>query len=161
MNAKIQLLRNRLKAQNLQGMIVSNPVNIKYLTGIEAEGTLLITLKENIFITDGRYIEAVNSIITIEDEILVDDRRHLTPEDYDSFFMFCENVGFEEKYVTYYSYKTMLHMYKVNLVETEEIIEKQRSVKDEDEIDNIENACNIADEFFEYLQNLNLLVYKD
>ena len=37
---------------NLEGMIVSNPVNIKYLTNIDPEiqGTLLITRKENIII---------------------------------------------------------------------------------------------------------------
>ena len=49
MNIKIKWLRDILKTQNLQGMIVSNPVNIKYLTGIEAEGVFLITLKENFF----------------------------------------------------------------------------------------------------------------
>ena len=78
MNVKIKWLRDQLKSQNLQGMIVSNPVNIKYLTGIEAEGTFLLTLKENIFITDSRYVEAVNSILTIDDEILVNDIKNLS-----------------------------------------------------------------------------------
>jgi len=153
MNSKIKFLRDRMKAQNLQGMVVSNPVNIKYLTGIEAEGVLLITLKENLFITDSRYIEAVNSIITIDDEILVNDRRHLAAEDYETFFMFCENVGFEEKYVTYYDYQNMMHTYKVNLVETEGIIEQQRQVKDDEEVDNIGRACEIGDACFEHLKS--------
>ena len=46
MNYKIRTLRERLKNLNLEGMIVSNPVNIKYLTNIETEGYLL--LKSNI-----------------------------------------------------------------------------------------------------------------
>lgn len=58
MNSKIKWLRNKLNGLNMQGMIVTNPVNIKYLTNIEAEGILLITRKENIFLTDSRYIEA-------------------------------------------------------------------------------------------------------
>ena len=152
MNEKIKWLREKLKAQNLQGMIISNPINIKYLTGIEAEGVLLLTLKENIFITDSRYVEAVNTILTIEDEIIVNDKKHLTKEDYSSFFMFCENVGFEEKYVTYYDYMNMMHMYRVNLMETEGIIESQRIIKDEDEISCIRKACKITDDCFEYLQ---------
>ena len=65
MNTKIKWLREKLKMLDMQGMIVSNPVNIKYLTGIVAEGILLITRKENIFLTDSRYIEEVNSILTI------------------------------------------------------------------------------------------------
>lgn len=56
MNSKIKWLRNKLNGLNMQGMIVTNPVNIKYLTNIEAEGILLITRKENIFLTDSRYI---------------------------------------------------------------------------------------------------------
>ena len=43
MNTKIRWLREKMKMQDMQGMIVSNPVNIRYLTGILAEGLLLIT----------------------------------------------------------------------------------------------------------------------
>ena len=56
MNPKLQWLRNKMSSLDMQGIIISNPINIKYLTGIDAEGTLLITRKENIYITDGRYI---------------------------------------------------------------------------------------------------------
>lgn len=153
MNIKIKWLRDILKSQNLQGMIVSNPVNIKYLTGIEAEGTFLITLRENIFITDSRYVEAVNSILTIEDEILVNDKKNLSKEDYSAFFLFCENVGFEEHFVTYAEYKELLQKYRVNLMETEHIIEGQRVIKDDLEIKYIQKACEITDRCFEYLQS--------
>ena len=88
MNIKIKWLRDKLRTQNLQGMIVSNPVNVKYLTGIDAEGELLITLRENIFLTDSRYVEAVNTILTIEDEILVNDKKNLNRDDYSAFFSF-------------------------------------------------------------------------
>lgn len=153
MNIKIKWLRDRLRTQNLQGMIVSNPVNIKYLTGIEAEGTLLITLKENLFITDSRYVEAVNTILTIEDEILVNDKKNLTKDDYAAFFMFCENVGFEENFVTYADYKDLLQRYRVNLTETENIIEGQRVIKEEREIKYIERACELTDKCFEHLKS--------
>ena len=62
MNSKLQWLRNKMNSLDMQGMIISNPLNIKYLTNIDAEGTLLITRKENIYITDGRYVEQVHSI---------------------------------------------------------------------------------------------------
>ena len=152
MNIKIRWLRDKLRTQNLQGMIVSNPINIRYLTDIEAEGILLITLKENIFITDSRYVESVNAVLTIEDEILVNDKKNLTKEDYASFFMFCENVGFEEEYIKYSDYKDYLQTFRVNLMETENIIESQRVIKDEREIKFIETACEITDRCFEYLK---------
>ena len=152
MNDRILGLRNKMAGLNLQGMIISNPVNIKYLTGIEAEGVLLITRKENVYITDSRYIEYVSNTVTPFDEIVVDDFKNISKDDYENFFMFCENVGFEENFVTYAMYKKYMHMYKINnLIEAESIINRLRAIKDNDEIENIKEACRITDECFEYL----------
>ena len=152
MNSKLQWLRNTMSSLNLQGLIISNPINVKYLTNIDAEGVLLLTRKDNIYITDGRYIEQVHSILTLYDEIIVYDIHDVSKEDYENFFMFCENVGFEEHYVTYADYKELIRKYKINnLVETEHIIEKQRMIKDNDEISNLEKACEITDNCFSYI----------
>ncbi|MBR6033898.1 MAG: aminopeptidase P family protein [Clostridia bacterium] len=133
-------------------MIVSNPVNIKYLTGIDAEGTLLITRKENVFITDGRYIESVNRVLTIDDGIIVYDIRSIREEDFENFFLFCSAVGFEENYVTYAKYKEYIYKYKIeNMQETENLIEQQRTIKDEEEIGKIRQACKITDDCFKHL----------
>ena len=153
LNEKIEALREKLKSMNMQGMIITNPVSIKYLTKIDAEGVLLITRRENVFITDGRYIEAVNNTLTIEDEIIVYDVKELIKEDYENFFTFCENVGFEESHLTYAKYKEYMHKYKINnFEETEGLIERFRIVKKEDEIDCIKKACLITDECFDYLK---------
>ncbi len=152
MNPKIKWLRDKIARMDMQGMIISNPINIKYLINADAEGILLLTRKENIYITDARYLEKVRSILTIEDEIIVNDVRDVCSDDYENFFMFCENVGFEENYLTYAKYKEYMHKYKINnFVETENIIEKQRAIKDEIEIENIKKACEITDNCFSYL----------
>ena len=152
MNPKLQWLRNKMSSSDLQGLIISNPVNIKYLTNIDAEGILLLTRKENIYITDGRYIEHVHSTLTLFDEIIVYDIHDVSKDDYENFFMFCENVGFEEHYVTYAQYKEFVRKYKIhNLVETEKMIEKQRMIKDGDEVHNIQKACEITDNCFSYI----------
>ena len=152
MNPKLQWLRNTMSSLDLQGLIISNPINIKYLTNIEAEGILLLTRKDNIYITDGRYIEQVHSTLTLYDEIIVYNVNDVSKDDYENFFMFCENVGFEENYVTYAKYKELIRKYKINnLVETEHIIEKQRMIKDEEEISNLIKACEITDNCFSYI----------
>ena len=134
-------------------MIVSNPVNIKYLTNIEAEGTLLLTRKENMFLTDSRYIDMVNSTLTIEDGIVVYDSRTMKTEDYEHLFLFCKDVGFEEEHVTYSKYKKYMQLYKIeNLIETESIIEQERMVKDEEEITKIKKACELTDNCFSHLK---------
>ncbi len=152
MNEKIRCLREKIRARSMDGMIISNPKSIKYLTGIDSEGILLLTRKENIFITYSMYMEAVNSVLTINDDIIVMNFKDITKEDYENFFLFCENIGFEERYVTYSEYQNIKSKYKPNnLIETEGIIEKQRMVKDEEEIENIKMACEITDNCFSYL----------
>ena len=154
MNPKLQWLRNKMSSLDLQGLILTNPVNIRYLTNIEAEGILLLTRKDNIYITDARYIEAVHSTLTLYDEIIVYDVHDVSKDDYENFFMFCENVGFEENDISYAKYKEYIRKYKINnFVETEHIIEKQRMIKDEEEIKNIEKACEITDNCFSYILN--------
>ena len=152
MNPRLQCLRNKMSSLKLQGMIITNPVNIKYLTNIDAEGILLLTRKDNIYITDSRYIEHVHSILTLFDEIIVYDSHDVSKEDYENFFMFCENVGFEEYDITYAKYKEYIRKYKINnFVETERIIEKERMIKDKEEIINIERACEITDNCFSHI----------
>ena len=152
MNEKIKWLREKMKMLDMQGMIITNPVNIRYLTGIVAEGVLLITRKENIYLTDARYTEVVNSTLTIDDGIIVHEFKDFSKDEYENFFLFCENVGFEEDYVTYAQYKDYMQLYKVNnLQETEKVIEKQRMIKDEEEIEKISKACQITDNCFKHL----------
>ncbi len=152
MNERIRLLRERLRSLNMEGMIVTNPTSIKYLTNIENEGTLLITRKENIFLTYTMFLESVRSTLTINDEVIVADFREVSKEECENFFLFCENIGFEENYVTYKQYHYLKQKYRVNnLAETENIIEKLREVKDDDEIEKIKKACEITDKCFNYL----------
>ena len=152
MNEKLQWLRNKLNSLDLQGIVLTDANNIKYLTNLEAEGTLLMTRKENIYITDARYLEEVNNTLTLLDEIIVYDVRDLNQDDFQNFFMFCENVGFEENSITYSGYKELIRKYKINnLVETENIIEKQRMIKDSKELEYLKEACEITDNCFAYI----------
>ena len=66
MNNNIRWLRDKIKMLDMQGIIISNPINIKYLTGIEADGVFLITPKENI------YIDLSDNPINEEDENKID-----------------------------------------------------------------------------------------
>ncbi len=154
MNEKIKWLRNKLLGLNMQGIIITNPVNVRYLTNIEAEGIFIINRKENIFITDSRYMEQVNATLTLEDGIVVVNVKDLSLEDYENFFIFCENIGFEESNLTYAKYKEYMHKFKINnFEETEGIIEKQRMIKEQYEIEHIKRACKITDDCFDYLKD--------
>ena len=152
MNYKIKCLREKMKLLEIDGMIISNPINIEYITGVYAEGTLIINDKDNIFITDARYIEDVNSTITISDEINVRDQANIPENEYISFFANCPRVGIEENYITYSKYQNLVRIYRLKeAVETNNLIEKMRTIKDDNEIAKIKRACEITDNCFTHL----------
>ena len=152
MNYKIKALREKMKLLNIDGLIVTNETNITYILGVKAEGTFLLSQKDNVFITDARYIEDVNKTITIDDQINVIDVAGLLESDYITFFSDCERVGIEENNITYSKYQNFIRMFRLKeVVETENLIEKQRAIKDDGEIENIKKACTITDNCFEHL----------
>jgi peptidase M24 len=126
---------------------------LRYILGFDVEGMIFITDKGNLLITDSRYIEYANSMITITDGIATANISELTDDDNFSFFEDCERVGFEEFDLTYASYSEMIRRYRISdMVETNGMIEKLRMIKDSDEIACIEKACEITDDCFEYLK---------
>ena len=152
MNYKIKCLREKMKLLEIDGMIISNPINIEYITGVYAEGTLIINDKDNIFITDAHYIEDVNSTITISDEINVRDQANISENEYISFFANCPRVGIEENYISYSKYQNLVRIYRLKeAVETNNLIEKMRTIKDDNEIAKIRRACEITDNCFTHL----------
>lgn len=152
MNYKIKCLREKMKLLEIDGMIISNPINIEYITGVYAEGTLIINDKDNIFVTDARYIEDVNSTITISDEINVRDQANIPENEYISFFANCPRVGIEENYISYSKYQNLVRIYRLKeAVETNNLIEKMRTIKDDNEIAKIRRACEITDNCFTHL----------
>lgn len=152
MNYKIKCLREKMKLLEIDGMIISNPINIEYITGVYAEGTLIINDKDNIFNTDARYIEDVNSTITISDEINVRDQANISENEYISFFANCLRVGIEENYISYSKYQNLVRIYRLKeAVETNNLIEKMRTIKDDNEIAKIRRACEITDNCFTHL----------
>lgn len=152
MNYKIRSLREKMKLIDIDGMIVTNPINIRYITGTNAEGIFLLTNKENILITDARYIEEVNNCITIGDEIIVYDVACVSDDDYLGFFSECSKIGLEENHVTYAKYQNYVRKFRLReTVDTNYLIENMRMIKDDNEIADIRKACEITDNCFRYL----------
>ena len=49
MNPKIKWLRDKINMENMQGMIISNPINIRYLTGHTGRGSTANYKKRKFF----------------------------------------------------------------------------------------------------------------
>lgn len=149
MNSKIKFLREKLESKNLGGMIVSNPINIKYLIDVDVEGLLLITPLENIFLTSSRFYDHVSSILKIEDGVTIKEIEKSNKKDLEDIFMASHNVGIEEDTITYKEYRDYLNVFETELVETENLIEDMRATKDDDELKYIGYISKILSDVYE------------
>mgnify|MGYP003295804596 CR=1 FL=1 len=62
------------------------------------------------------YIEDVNRTLTIDDEIIVADMKDVSQEEAENFFVFCENIGFEEVKKKLISFAKDMKKYKSSFV---------------------------------------------
>lgn len=151
MLARIEKLRDAMRKEALQGMLVTSPANLRYLTNFTGTaGLALITLEKAYFITDFRYVQQAEDqtegfeIIQNSGPIF----EELTDLEKESGI---ENVGFEEMHISFAEYSYLEEVLRGDLVPISGIIESLREVKDAGEIAVIKKACSIADLAFDYI----------
>jgi Xaa-Pro aminopeptidase len=136
----------RLSSTLEQPLLVTTPKNIVYLTGFKSSNAALLVEPERVqLFTDFRYIEAANAVADVEvvqtkRYVLADLAERLTGRD----------VGFEANDLTYARWES-LDKAGIRLVPTYDVIERQRAVKDDGELELIRRACAITDRVFERL----------
>jgi Xaa-Pro aminopeptidase len=143
----------RLDDAGVDLMLVSNLVNVRYLTGFTgSNGAVLGGASTRVFLTDFRYTEQAGhqvypefEQVTVAHDLLTDALEYL-PEG-------TLRLGYEARSVTVAEYERMRELFpeRVELVATRGLIEAMRRVKDEQEIELIAAAQRLADEAFEAL----------
>ena len=152
-NNRLQKLREKLPEKRIDGIIVSQPENRRYLSGFTGSaGYLIITDSEAILATDFRYIEQAGNqapdyeVLRIKgklEEWFPDLVKRLN----------IKRLGFESQQVTYGECKILRSTLRKKDVPawpiaTDGIIEALRMVKDVEEIRNIEKAVEICDKAY-------------
>lgn len=157
MTDKISKLRNVLRQNKLDCLLVSSLPNIIYLTGFsnfskeEREAFLLITKDKHYIFTDRRYTEAV--LAQVKNFKLIETSAKLpllsTVEQLMKKHKI-NSLGIEEDTITVSEYKKLsacLNVLKHLNINT------FRLIKSNEEIDAIEKACELGDKTFEFILN--------
>src|SRR5690348_13873723 len=138
---------------NLDALLITNSTNIRYLTGFigvdNRDAYVLITQNKTYFFTNSLYMEQTKHLSPIqvsrERPISMEIRKH------------CEELnivklGFEEADLTVAELtKLKSVLTNIELIPTQERIEKSRQIKRPDEIADIKKACNITDACFDFI----------
>lgn len=154
---RIERLVERLKAESLDGLLLINDSNIRYITGFTgSDSYVVISEAARGFITDSRYTEQAKAEC---DGFEIIRWRSPAPGLTDTLQSTCasygiKRLGFEKNKVTYELYEKVSHGLKgIELVPTTGLVESIRYVKDEGEAECIGHAARIADEAFSEILN--------
>jgi Xaa-Pro aminopeptidase len=149
MKHRIERLRAELGDLGAESFLVSDPVNVRYLTGFESSNAfVLVKHKQIVLLTDGRYIGGAREVEGIE-AMLVD--REFTPGVAVALPGLVEGAtAFEADHLTVVRHATLAGS-GIDLVPTSGAVQRLRAVKDAAELDEIRQAARIADSVYERL----------
>jgi len=123
-------------------LLVSNPVNIRYLTGFESSNAaLLVGLDDVRLFADFRYANAARAVADVD---FVETGRDLYR---DLARLLDGRIGFEPDHLTVARHGQLAEG-RLDLVPTGGLVERLRALKDEQELEAIRRAATITSEAF-------------
>jgi Xaa-Pro aminopeptidase len=140
-SARVERLRERLE----HPLLLTNLVNVRYLTGFASSNAALLVEPERVrLFADFRYATAARAVPGVE---FVETSRSL-PTWLSANLK--GSIAFEADHMTYAAYTTIAHG-GVELVATSGLVEELREQKDDDELESIRRAASIADQAYRLL----------
>jgi Xaa-Pro aminopeptidase len=140
-NDRVRRLQETLE----QPLLVTNPINVKYLVGFDSSNCALLVERDRVrLFTDFRYIQSARAIDGVEAVETKRDTIGALGETLSG-----QHVSFEG--LLPYAFYERLRTAGVELTRAESTIEKLRAVKDEHELASLRTACAITDRAYERL----------
>lgn len=139
---KIKKVQEYLKKEKLSTVLITDPINIRYLSGFTGtNGWLLISLKKTVLITDFRYLisakKQLSKNIDIYDQKL----------GFEKLLNKYKTIAFEESHVTVNLLKNLKKKSKkVKFIGIIDLVQRIRVIKDKNEIKIIRVGTKMADE---------------
>jgi Xaa-Pro aminopeptidase len=156
MDLRLKKLYTGLKKAGLDGLILSSGENITYLTRHRSrDAYLLISQKQNIYFTDSRYIEeARKNLKGITLKETSGSTLKMIAQSCVSFKL--GYVGFEERYLAFSQYERLKEELRgkgLELLPACGLIEKERQVKNKEELGRIKKATQITIEALRFIKD--------
>ncbi|MDI6733055.1 MAG: Xaa-Pro peptidase family protein [Planctomycetota bacterium] len=155
MNYYLKSLVNRLSELKLNAFLVTNTVNVQYLTGFTGHDSfLLVTPQKSYLITDFRYITQAEGEIKDKDIAIVRHKNVIIKKTVEilnsSKFRTRNRVGFESQFISLATFKDFRNHLKkgFRFIPTVDVIESLRAIKTPEEIEKIRKSVKSAAEAF-------------
>ena len=142
--ARRERLRALLSEHDLDALLVTSLVNVRYLTGFTGSaGQLLVTAapERDRFVTDGRYDDQSARQVRDVERLIVPPSGWLA-----SALQSGERLGLEAHVVPWQQALSLAGELGDRVVAAGRLVEQLRLVKDDTEIESLRRACTVADE---------------
>ena len=148
----IERLR-RLGATLEEPLLVTNPVNVRYLIGFDSSNPALVVDPDGSarLFSDFRYAQAARAV---EDVQFFETKRGLLKELAERLE---GRIGFEADTLPYAEYQTLAEGGRLELVPRSRLVESLRAVKDESELASLRRACAITDRVYAHLAEVRFI----
>jgi Xaa-Pro aminopeptidase len=151
-NHRISRLRELIAKTQGKALLVTNPVNRRYLSGFTgSSGVVLVTADKTALITDFRYREQAPQ--QAQGFQIVEHGADMNASLSELLRQWGVDVLlFEEQDVTFASYTALVKaLSPVTLLPSEGIVEKLRIIKDDSEVAIMQEAADLADRAFDHI----------
>jgi len=141
-----------LKENNIDSFFISRPQNVRYVSKYTGDDSyLLITEKENFFITDPRYTEQAQQECRNFTIVNWRDQGKTIAEALKTIIerLNIKTYAFEGEFVNFNLYNELTTKINAEAISLSNVIESFRSIKSPEEIQNSRYACQIADRAFD------------
>ncbi|MCU5746350.1 aminopeptidase P family protein [Staphylococcus sp. SQ8-PEA] len=147
---RLERIDQLLEQKNLDAVVVLSDFNRRYLSQFTGtSGALIISRNSRILLTDFRYMKQANTQAT-DFEIINQDGNLIEAIKTKLSALNLQNIGFEGDLVSYDTY-LQLSKAPISLVSVSGYIEKIREIKNDTEIEIIQEAAQIVDDAYEYI----------
>jgi len=149
---RLSKLRRNLEKNGKFPYLISNLINIYYLTGFEGSyGSLVLDDERTFFITDSRYTEYAGTVLPKSIEI-IQQKTDFSSTLNGIFKIIKKRKLFTEQSITLATFLSLKKQLKnIKLLSGDNEIESLRMVKDENEIENLRKAVSLTDKCFSHL----------
>ena len=145
MSARLDRLAERLGERDLDALLVTDLVNVRYLAGFTGtNGAALFTPDERIFYTDFRYLtQAAEQVVGWEHRIAKNDLLAAMAKDLPEE----GRLGFDDAQLPVKTYEHLAELVPegIELVAAGGLVEELRAIKDAEEIEKIRAAARLGD----------------
>lgn len=158
MQNKINLAIGKLISEKINGLLVTNPVNIFYLTGFkgvspqEREAMLVIRKPKSVLITARLYGQEAKKLKSANLDVKIAAERNEYEDFIQEAFKNLKTLGFESTNLTHFEFKKYQKLaIGAKFKPTKKLIENLREIKTKEEIVNITKAQLITQKAFEQI----------